>query len=171
MKLPSFLLGLGAATVSTVAMAAPLPAMQLIGKGNQIYSCQHKSAGYSWTLKGPNAHLYDASGKMVARHYFGPRWQANDGSTIKGAVLDANASPQAGKDNAPWLVLHAVLEKGRGVFDHVNLVTRTDTEGGGIPKQACDAARNGQSVSVPYKALYTFFFQASRRFGQKLIRN
>jgi hypothetical protein len=97
MKLHVLLSGAGIVLNTAMALAAPPQGMKFFGRGTQIYSCQHSAAGYAWVLRGPDAHLYDALGKVAARHYFGPRWQANDGSTIKGTVLDANASPQAGK--------------------------------------------------------------------------
>ncbi len=155
MKIYAFLLGLCAATLPNLASAAPA-ALQLIGRGVQIYVCQDNVGKYGWTLEGPDATLYGASGKIVGRHYFGPHWQANDGSTIKGTVLDANASPQ-GPRNVSWLLLSAVVQKGDGILAHVRFVTRTDTEGGGAPTLACTAAQNGRKKSVPYTAIYTFF--------------
>lgn len=151
------LLGLGAILISTTAFAGPPAAMQFAGRGTQIYSCQAAAGRYAWYLKGPDAHLYDADGKSVARHYFGPHWQANDGSTIKGIVLDVNASPQAHHGNVSWLILRAIVQKGDGIFGHVNFVTRTDTKGGGVPHKPCDASQAGQQDAVPYTATYTFF--------------
>ena len=117
MKTLALLFGIGAGLASTAAMAAPsvalLKAMEFTGRGTQIYSCQEVGSAYSWVLNGPDAHMYDAEGKAVARHFFGPSWQANDGSLIKGVLLVASASPLAGKDNVPWLVLSAVVEQGQ----------------------------------------------------------
>jgi hypothetical protein len=162
MKTLAALLCLGIAFTSAPAFAAtsikPLPAMEFTGRGTQIYACDTSGAGYAWVLKGPDAQLYDASGKVVARHFFGPRWQANDGSRIRGILMLANASPQAG-GNAPWLVLRAVVEHGDGIFARVSIITRTDSQGGGAPATACDATEQGKSLSVPYTAKYTFFSQ------------
>jgi hypothetical protein len=144
---------------SMAAFAAP-QAMEFTGRGTQIYSCQRTSAGYGWVLKGPDAHMYDADGKAVARHYFGPRWEANDGSTIKGTVMEANASPQADHHNAPWLILRTVVEQGRGIFGHVNMVTRIDTQGGAAPTATCEDSKTDQTIAVPYTAKYTFFSTA-----------
>ncbi len=155
MKICVFLLGLYAALLPNLASAVPT-ALQLTGRGTQIYICRNNSGKYGWTLEGPDATLYDTSGKMVGRHYFGPHWQANDGSTIKGTVLESNASPQ-GPRNVSWLILSAVVQKGDGIFGRVSFVTRTDTKGGGTPTAACTTAQNGMKKSVPYTAIYTFF--------------
>jgi Protein of unknown function (DUF3455) len=161
MKASAVLLGLGLATASTAALAAAPgkvtpKAMQFTGRGTQVYACTATKTGYGWVLKGPDAHMYDASGAAVARHYFGPRWQATDGSTIKGRVIESDAAP-GGSADAPWLVLRTTVEKGHGIFGHVAMVTRTNTDGGGLPAAACDAAAKGKTASVPYSATYTFF--------------
>jgi Protein of unknown function (DUF3455) len=73
------LLGLG---LAFAAAAAPLPVQEYTGRGTQVYRCEASGAARSWQLLGPDAHLYDAGGKIVARHFYGPSWQANDGSEI-----------------------------------------------------------------------------------------
>jgi hypothetical protein len=158
MKAFTLLLGAGTTLIFGPVSAAPLPAMEFTGHGTQVYSCQQAGTAYSWFLLGPDAHMFDANGKIVARHFYGPRWQANDGSEIKGKVTIANAAP-SGQHNAPWLVLQVVSEQGQGIFAHVTTVTRTDTQGGGIPARTCSAARKGTTVKVPYSARYTFFSQ------------
>src|SRR3984957_3705482 len=109
---------LGTTLISGPVFAAPLPVMEFIGHGTQVYSCQQAGTAYSWSLLGPDAHMFDANGKIVARHFYGPSWQANDGSEIKGKVLVANAAP-SGKHNAPWLELGVASEQGAGIFAHV----------------------------------------------------
>jgi hypothetical protein len=100
--------------------------------------------------------MYDAAGKVAARHFYGPTWQANDGSEIKGSVLVANPSP-AGPRNAPWLVLHVIPDQRQGLFAQATTVTRTDTDGGGPPVQPCTTADQGMTVKVPYSARYIVF--------------
>jgi hypothetical protein len=152
-------LALGLVFIASAASAAPLPVQEYTGRGIQVYRCGMTDGAPSWQLLGPNAHMYDAAGKVVARHFYGPTWQANDGSEIKGKVLVADASP-AGPRNAPWLVLRVVFEQGQGIFAQVSTVARTNTHGGGTPVQACTAASQGMSVKVPYSARYIFFSQA-----------
>jgi Protein of unknown function (DUF3455) len=158
MKSLALLFGLGTSLVAGAAAAAPLPAMAFTGRGTQVYSCQQTGTAYSWNLLGPDAHMFDTRGKIVARHFYGPSWQANDGSEITGKVLIANAAP-SGRHNAPWLILNVASEHGAGIFAHVTMVTRTDTHGGGLPVSACGAGQQGQTVKVPYTAHYTFFSQ------------
>jgi hypothetical protein len=164
MKRHASLLGLGLVFVAGAASAAPLPVQEYTGRGTQVYRCEANGAATSWQLLGPDAHMYDAGGKIVARHFYGPSWQANDGSEIKGKVLVANTSPK-GPSNAPWLVLRVVSEQGHGIFAQVRTVTRTDTRGGGTPTQTCTAANEGMNVKVPYSARYFFFSQAKTATG------
>ncbi len=156
--------GLGVLLTSGMAFAAPAtgnaPALQFTGKGVQIYACQETSAGYGWTLKGPRAKLYDASGQVVGKHFFGPEWQANDGSEIKGKLLAASKAP-GGPVDAPWLVLRAQVLQGHGLFAQVKFVTRTNTAGGGAPTATCGSGQTGQTAAVPYTATYTFFSSPS----------
>lgn len=148
--------------VPVAALAASPNALQLQGKGSQIYVCKQTRPGmFHWTLKGPDARLYDAQGLVVGRHYAGPHWQAKDGSTLKGTVIDADPAPDDPRHNAAWLLLQATVQKGGGLFAHVNYVTRTRTQGGAAPRTACDGARLGRTQAVPYTATYTFF-SASR---------
>jgi hypothetical protein len=150
---------LGLVVFAAAASAAPLPAQQYVGKGTQNYHCETIQGAPAWQLLGPDAQIYDAAGKVVGRHFYGPRWQANDGSQIKGSALVANASPDGAK-NAPWLVLRAVSEQGAGILTNVTTVTRTETKGGGWPDQACTASNQGATAKVQYSARYTFFSEA-----------
>ena len=152
-------LALGLVFISGAAAAAPPLAQEYTGRGTQVYRCETKDAAPAWQLLGPDAHMYDSSGKIVARHFYGPSWQANDGSEIQGKVLVANASPE-GPGNAPWLVLRVISEQGAGIFAQVRAITRTDTQGGGTPSQTCTAANQGMTVKVPYSARYVFFSRA-----------
>ena len=160
------LFGLVLVFTAGVAAAAPLPVQEYTGRGTQDYSCKTNGLTAIWRLLGPDARLYDADGKIVGRHFYGPSWEANDGSEIKGEVLEANASP-GGPGNAPWLVLRVVSEQGQGVFAQVQMITRTDTQGGGAPKPACTNANEGVIVKVPYSARYIFFSQPPTAAGAK----
>jgi hypothetical protein len=161
MKTLARLIGAGLALASTSGLAAA-PAEQpaalvFTGRGAEIYSCQDTGSGYAWVLKGPEARLYNAAGQVVGHHFLGPKWEANDGSRIKGQVLVASPSPEARQRNVPWLVLRADVEQGTGIFGQVRIVTRTNTRGGAAPASACGPQQKDQTVNEPYSATYTFF--------------
>src|SRR5438552_11715535 len=48
--------------------------------GDQIYACKGDGAQFAWTLKAPDAQLFDKEGKSFGKHFAGPSWEANDGS-------------------------------------------------------------------------------------------
>jgi Protein of unknown function (DUF3455) len=50
--------------------------------GVQIYQCNATVTGYAWGFLAPRADLYDDHGKLLARHFRGPTWQARDGSYV-----------------------------------------------------------------------------------------
>lgn len=139
--------------------AAGEPAIQALGKGVQIYTCQPAGAGFAWKLKGPEAVLLGDGGRVVGRHFAGPSWQALDGSVIVGEPLVASPSPQA--ESVAWLVLRVKSTSGAGRFANVAYVARTSTQGGTAPTIGCDAAHFDTEVRVPYSATYTFFTEPS----------
>jgi hypothetical protein len=52
----------------------------LIGRatGFQIYVCRPDADGKpAWTLKAPEAELFDEQGRSIGRHFGGPTWQLN----------------------------------------------------------------------------------------------
>lgn len=51
-------------------------AMELRGKGVQIYTCTADRPAFAWQLKAPDAMLSDAQDRPVGRHFAGPTWQA-----------------------------------------------------------------------------------------------
>ena len=125
------------------------------GTGTQIYTCKSGENGPAWTLKGPDALLFNASGKLVVKHYAGPTWKSNDGSSIRGKVV---ANVPAPRPNAvPWLLLSAIDHEGNGVMTKVENVQRLHTEGGKAPATGCDSAHIGDNVSVHYQADYYFY--------------
>ncbi|APG03913.1 hypothetical protein BJI69_08335 [Luteibacter rhizovicinus DSM 16549] len=139
------------------AQSAPAkpPAIEAFGKGVQIYTCKAVAANYAWTLKAPEATLSDVKGNVIGKHFAGPSWQANDGSTVVGEALNASPSPDTGA--IPWLVIHAKSTTGSGVLSKVAYVVRTRTEGGVAPATGCDASHADAEVRVPYSAVYLFF--------------
>jgi hypothetical protein len=130
-------------------------AVELLGKGVQIYACAAVGNGFAWRLKGPDASLAEASGREVGRHFAGPSWRAADGSVVVGEAIAASPSPTA--NAVPWLVLRAKSHDGNGRFASVAYITRTRTTGGVAPQSGCDATHVGSETRVPYAATYTFF--------------
>jgi len=124
-------------------------------KGDQIYSCKTDGAQAGWTLKAPDAQLFDKDGKAFGKHFAGPSWEANDGSRVAGKAAANVASPDA--DSIPWLLVKVVSHAGDGVLARVTSIQRINTEGGKAPASGCDAGHAGQEVRVPYSADYLFF--------------
>ncbi|GLQ51000.1 hypothetical protein GCM10010872_24490 [Dyella flava] len=141
--------------VHAQGQSAKAPAIEAVGKGVQIYTCKASTGGYAWSLKAPDASLQDANGNTIGKHFAGPSWQANDGSTVVGQLLNMSPSPDAG--TIPWLVLQAKSHSGNGLMANVQYVIRTRTQGGVAPAAGCDAAHAGSEVRVPYSAVYLFF--------------
>ena len=136
------------------------------GAGQQVYVCSQQPEAMKWVLQGPAATLTDTATHLpVGRHGPGPQWTWNDGSAVRGKVIGSRPSPDAA--NVPWLLLKVDLYPGpNGPFDTplkldaIKYVRRSDTQGGVGPTGGCDAAKIGESVSVPYSATYTFYAQA-----------
>ena len=137
------------------AQAGGGTAIVLLGKGVQIYGCTRTEAGYVWRLTAPEAVLTDADGHRIGRHFAGPSWQAEDGSTVTGEPLAASQAPQAGA--IPWLVLRAKTHVGDGLFAGVSYIVRSATESGVAPAAGCDPAHADAEARVGYSATYTFF--------------
>ncbi|WGD50068.1 DUF3455 domain-containing protein [Bradyrhizobium sp. CB1650] len=89
------------------AKLAPLGKGPLVGKyaakGDQIYVCSAKGSANEWDFEAPEAELIDAKGRLFAKHYAGPTWEAPDGSKAVGKVLANEPAPKAGA--IPWLLL------------------------------------------------------------------
>lgn len=145
-----------AGLVRAEGLPAKPSAIEAFGKGVQVYVCKAASGGtYAWALKGPDATLRDASGRVIGKHFAGPSWQANDGSLVVAEPL--NVSPSPNPDAIPWLVLRARSHAGAGQMADVDYIVRTRTEGGMAPASGCDASHVNAEVRVPYGAIYLFF--------------
>jgi len=129
--------------------------LQVHARGDQIYVCQEGGTQFSWTLKAPDAQLFDKDGKPFGKHFAGPSWEANDGSRVKGKAVANAPSPDA--DSIPWLLVTVVDRSGQGVLSRVTSIQRLNTKGGKTPSSGCDAAHAGQELRVPYSADYLFF--------------
>lgn len=128
--------------------------------GFQIYVCRPDANGKpAWTLKAPDAELFDEQGKSIGKHFAGPTWQLNDGSQITGkmtAKVDA-PDPKA----IPWLLLTVTGHSGNGKLSGVTSIQRVNTVDGLAPAaQECTA----QSGEVEFKSSYSadYYFYARR---------
>ena len=132
-----------------------------LAKGVQIYECRASTAppgSYEWTLVAPEAQLFDTGGNRIGRHFGGPSWQSNDGSTIVGSVKERADAPAA--DAIPWLLLSAKSVGTEGSFSKVTSVLRVNTVGGIAPRSGCSQATAGASARMDYTANYYFFDKA-----------
>jgi hypothetical protein len=123
--------------------------LRFAGKGVQIYTCTNGG----WTLKAPDAKLFDSAGNSVGTHFAGPTWKLADGSEVKGKAVASRPSSEAGA--VPWLLLEPVPGSGSGQFADVAYVRRTETRGGASPPGGC--AEGAADVQVPYTAVYEFY--------------
>jgi hypothetical protein len=137
--------------------ATAVPLLRAKGQGVQIYGCTEDpdGSGPAWTLKAPDAVLYDEAGKPIGKHFAGPSWQANDGSKVVGELLAHAKAPS--HDAIPWLLLKAQSREGSGLFADVSFIQRVDTGGGLAPSAACDTTRDTAVQRVPYTATYVFY--------------
>jgi hypothetical protein len=155
----------GETSVRGEAIAKPLepPAGQVLsfserGEGVQIYLCvarKDEPMSFSWTLKAPEAVLRNDTGKPFGKHYAGPTWEANDGSTVVGELIAKVEAPSP--DAIPWLLLRAKSTAGHGVFSSITYIQRLHTHGGNAPAAGCEQGQAGKEVRVPYSALYRFY--------------
>jgi hypothetical protein len=144
--------------------------LRAAASGVQIYTCAGKSlrdadgdsavkdsadVSFEWTLKAPEADLFDANGRAIGRHYAGPTWELMDGSEVVGKFKARADAPAPGA--IAWLLLEAKSNAGRGVLAKVKSVQRVDTKGGEVPAGGCDAAHAGAESRVRYGATYYFY--------------
>ena len=139
------------------APAGHAPAFSWNAKGTQIYECTFDAkAGFAWTFRAPEADLFEADGKTVARHYAGPIWEStSDGSKIQGARVASEPSANPGAI-AQLLLSATVLQMGP-TFGRVSYIQRLNTTGGSAPASGCEAGTLGAELKVPYSATYRFF--------------
>ena len=129
--------------------------LQVHAKGDQVYTCKANAAQFSWTLKAPDAQLFDDNGKPFGKHFAGPSWEANDGSRVTGKAV-ANA-PSSDANSIPLLLVKIVSHDGSGVLSRATTIQRLNTKGGKAPASGCDASHFGQEVRAPYSADYLFY--------------
>lgn len=135
--------------------ALPIPGGSPIAvihaEGAQVYQCMSDGqGGLTWQLREPIATLLQED-KTVGRHYAGPRWEFEDGTTIAARVV-AQFTPTLW--DIPHLMLTVTTAKGAGPLAFARTVVRFNTKGG-LMKGECSKA--GAQLSVPYAADYAFF--------------
>jgi hypothetical protein len=129
--------------------------LKVHAEGNQIYTCGGDATKFAWTLKAPDARLFDKDGKVFGKHFAGPSWEANDGSRVTGKAVANSPSPESG--SIPWLLVSVVGHEGNGVLSRVTSIQRINTKGGLAPASGCDTSHTGQEIQVPYSADYVFY--------------
>jgi hypothetical protein len=131
------------------------------GTGVQIYDCSAKAdqaSVYEWVFRAPQADLKDSTGRILGRHFAGPTWELEDGSSVVGEVKARAPSPSPAA--IPWLLLAAKATAGSGKLTATTSVQRLQTVGGIAPSVGCDVASVGKVVQVPYTADYYFYRSA-----------
>lgn len=124
-------------------------------KGDQIYTCKEQNGQYSWTLKAPEAQLFDKQGNVLGRHFAGPSWELSDKSAVTGKMIARADAPD--KDAIPWLLIGVVDHSGSGQLSNVTHIQRINTSGGKAPASGCEVSSGGKEVRSPYSATYRFF--------------
>jgi hypothetical protein len=128
-------------------------------KGFQIYTCLPSiDQKLVWTLKAPDADLFDTQGKNIGHHSAGPSWKLTDGSEVTGKVAARRDAPNASSD-IPWLLLSVAKHNGNGALTPVTSIQRIHTKGGQPdPANTCDESKRGTAeYKVPYSADYFFY--------------
>ena len=125
--------------------------------GFQIYVCRPGEDGKSaWTLKAPEAELFDEQGKPVGKHFGGPTWQLNDGSQVTGKMVAKVDSPDP--EAIPWLLLAVTGSSGNGKLNGVTSIQRVNTVGGlTLAVKECTAQRWEVEFGSSYSADYYFY--------------
>ncbi|HEY2116069.1 MAG TPA: DUF3455 domain-containing protein [Candidatus Angelobacter sp.] len=130
--------------------------------GFQIYvSRPEAEARPAWTLKAPEAALFDEQGNVIGKHFGGPTWQLNDGSQITGKMAAKVDAPDA--NAIPWLLLVVSSNSGKGVLSRVTSIQRVNTVGGiapeNLPPGAAECSQSSDDVEFKssYSADYYFY--------------
>ncbi|HEX9255438.1 MAG TPA: DUF3455 domain-containing protein [Candidatus Angelobacter sp.] len=138
--------------------------------GFQIYVCRPDAGGKpAWTLKAPEAELFDEQGNVIGKHFGGPTWQLNDGSQITGRMIAKVDAPDA--EAIPWLLVTVTSNSGKGALSRVTTIQRLNTVAGLAPESmppglppAAAAECSESSGEVEFKSSYSadYYFYARR---------
>jgi hypothetical protein len=127
-----------------------------IGVGLQVYD--YDGANAKWVFREPQADLYDIrSGMQRGIHFVGPYWADADGSRVKARLSGEVPAPVDSARNVKWLRLQAVewFGSAKTLLRQVTFIQRVVTYGGQPPSNGDPV--DGDTVSVPYTALYVFW--------------
>jgi hypothetical protein len=134
-----------------IAVPGATTVAHMQAEGEQIYECQpDANGGLSWQFREPVAVLRE-HGQVVGKHFAGPTWTLEDGSSIIGKVTGRAAA--ATPKDIPLLRLEVVSRSGSGRLDAVIAIQRLNTQGGTLTG-SCNQA--GGRIGVPYTADYAF---------------
>ena len=124
--------------------------------GVQIYVCRSDAEGKpAWTLKAPDAQLFDQQGNAIGKHFAGPTWQHHDGSEITAKMAAKIDAPDSGA--IPWLLLNVTGHSGSGVLSRVTSIQRINTVGGLAPASGCAESSREAEFKSSYTADYYFY--------------
>ena len=127
--------------------------LRVHARGYQVYVSQRDHDGkMAWVLKGPLAELFDGKGGVLGAHYAGPTWKLNDGSEVKGKMLEKADAPES--EAIPWLLIEIVNNSGAGALAKARYIHRVATKGGQPPNDP--GAEKSESKSE-YSADYYFY--------------
>jgi len=127
--------------------------LRLTAKGAQVFRCERDGNAYEWRFRQPDAELFDAAGKAVAKHGANFSFEHRDGSRLLGTVEAHDKAPTA--DTLPWLLL-STKSFGKGELAGVNYVQRLETRGG-MPPPACTAQEVNRLLRVEFSATFVFY--------------
>lgn len=120
-------------------------------EGAQVYECRAGADGsLGWQFLEPVARLIE-NGREIGRHFAGPTWALDDGSSVVGKPTAR--APSRTANDIPLLRLDVVSHTGNGRLSPVTTIQRLNTRGGTMAGPCLLA---GVRVSVPYAADYAF---------------
>lgn len=159
---------LASAATCTVASQS-VPVIMQVPAGNYVawraaaqgvltYRCAQSQADASkqvWTIAKAKATLGQPGDAQSGAYTSPPEtWTAADGSSLTGMQI---VRVDAGQDRLYDQLVIANPADGAGVLSGVTYIQRLVQAGGAAPAAACDLAKVGQQVEVPYQALYVFW--------------
>ena len=128
--------------------------------GFQIYVCRPDAEGKpAWTLKAPEAELFDEQGNVIGKHFGGPTWQLNDGSHITGKMVAKADAPDP--KAIPWLLVTVTSNSGKGSLSHVTMIQRVNTVSG-LPPAAAECSESSREVEFKSSYSADYYFYARR---------
>src|ERR1017187_8705004 len=99
-------------------------------KGVQVYEAvKGKASDLEWKFEGPLAELSDGKGKKAGIHYYGPAWEAADGSKVFKPEDKKPTSVKAEKpSDLPWLLVPVTSDDRKaGTLSKVVYIQRVST--------------------------------------------